>query len=66
MTYYAAANLTARSARTGNSARVVRAFATWSERDQFVATYPTDDCEAIRARDLTTIEREMATFRAGL
>ena len=66
MTFYAVTNLTDRSARTGNSARVVRAFATSAERDLFVADYPTHDCEAIRAADLTTRERDAATFRAGL
>jgi hypothetical protein len=66
MTFFAATNLNARSARTGKSARTVHAFATRAERDEFVANYPTADCEAIRAADLTQTEREFAEFRAAL
>jgi hypothetical protein len=61
MSYYAVTDLTARSARTGRSARRIHAFATRSERDAFVANYPTNDCEAIRARDLTARERTYAS-----
>ena len=58
MTYYAAINLNDRSARTGNSRRRVLAFATRYERDQFVADYPTYDCEAVRAKDVRQREKD--------
>lgn len=66
MTFYAASHLNERSASTGNTARRVHAFATTAERDQFVANYPTNDCEAVKARDLSVRERQRADFDAGL
>lgn len=58
MTYYAATNLSDRTANTGKTRRALMAFASKALRDQYVREYPTNDCAALRYRDLTAGERE--------
>lgn len=58
--YYAATNLNERYANSGKTARQVIAFASRALRDRYVANYPTPDCEALGAHELSRSEREEA------